>query len=149
MSGGRSKQSWRSGEENIGQPISPRHLSGLIGDFIVANLNHSRQEAMRARVPADRVVNEICRSIGLVDADGERWVCGEPDDQSIGHAGLLVENDSNLPRPRLAEIDRREGVDGDQYGRDACRKAAREACVDCIMVGHVNVVDSPRPFRST
>src|SRR5262249_59269281 len=77
MSGGRSKQSWRSGEENIGQPISPRHLSGLIGDFIVANLNHGRQEAMLARVPADRVVNEICRSIGLVDADGERWVCGK------------------------------------------------------------------------
>ena len=54
------------------------------------------------------------RGIGLVDADGEGWVGLKPADEEIGEAAIVVEQDADLPGAGLAEIDRGEGVDGDQ-----------------------------------
>ena len=63
---------------------------------------------------AERVVDPVGRGIGLVDADGERWVGLKLADEEIGKAAIVVEQDADLPGPCLAEIDRGEGVDGDQ-----------------------------------
>ena len=49
-------------------------LAGFVADLIVANFDHDRRQASRARVAFDRVIDLIGRSIRLVDADGERRI---------------------------------------------------------------------------
>ena len=64
--------------------------------------------------------------------------------EEIGQAAIVVEQNANLPGAGLAEIDRREGVDGDQRRWPSIGHAAREAGVDCVMVGGVNAAEPSR-----
>ena len=113
--------------ENIGEPVRPFPLPGFIANLVVANFDHRRRQAARAGMPLDRVIDLVGRRIGLVDADGERRVGFEPANQQIGHAAILGEHDSHLPRSGLAEIDRGIGVDRDERGRLTPGKAAPQA----------------------
>ena len=95
-----------------------------------------------------RVVDPVGRGIGLVDADGEGRVGLKPADQEIGQAAIVVEQDADLPGAGLAEIDRSEGVDGDQRRWPSIGHAAREAGVDCVMIGCVDVGEPSRALCS-
>src|SRR6476659_7733606 len=93
---------------------------------------------------SQRVVDPVGRGIGLIDADGEGRIGLKPADEEIGQAAVVVEQDANLPGPRVAEIDRSEGVDGDQRRWPSRAHASREARVDCGMVGCVDVGETSR-----
>ena len=62
----------------------------------------------------DRVVDLVRRRVRLVDADGQRSVGLKSGNEEIGDAPIFVENDADLPWARLAEKDRREGMNCDQ-----------------------------------
>src|SRR6476620_3149357 len=93
---------------------------------------------------AERVIDTVGRGIGLVDADGEGWVGLKPADQGVGKAAIVVEQDADRPGADFAEIDRSEGVDGDQRRWPSIGHTVREKRVDCGMVGYVDVGETSR-----
>ena len=68
---------------------------------------------------SERVIDPVGRGIGLIDADGEGGVGLKPADQEIGQAAVVIEQDADLPGAGLAEIDRGEGMDGDDRVQSA------------------------------
>ena len=94
---------------------------------------------LRAGMAFDRVIDPVGRGIRLVDADGEGGIGFQSADQEIGKAAIVAEHDADLPRAALAEIDRREGVDGDQRRLHAGGNAALQAGVDRVMIGRMDV----------
>ena len=129
--------------ENSGDSVRPSSLAGSIADLIVTNLDHGRRQAPRMGMALDRIIDLIARRIWRVDANGERRIGPQSADKNIGQAAIVAEYDSNLPRARLSEIDRGEGMDRDERGRLPPGQAAPEACIDCGMVGSVDLVEPP------
>jgi len=95
----------------------------------------------------DRVVDEVCRRVGLVRADAKSGVGPEPVKKDICHAAIVVEHDADLPWARLAEIDGGEGVNGNEGRLQSSIVPPREAGIDGGVVGAVNIGKPPRALR--
>jgi hypothetical protein len=84
----------------------------------------------------------VGRGIGLVYAEGKGRVGSQAANEEIGHATVLIEDESYLPWPSLAKINRRKGVNRDQHCLLPRCKAACKTWVDCGMIGRVNAGES-------
>ena len=81
---------------------------------IVAHLDHDVRQAAVAPVPTDGVIDVVLRRIRLVVADDSAASRRSAASIALGHAAFVGRDDADVPRPRDAAIDRREGVHGDE-----------------------------------
>ena len=119
--------------KGLRKQYSPLFLRGLVGDLVVADLQHGARQAARAGVLFQGKVDAIGRRIRLVDADCQVAARLQCSDQRRSEPRVLVMDDSDLPRPRHAFVDRREGMHGNDPGLLPRCQAPDDHGVDCVM----------------
>ena len=122
--------------ERRGKPRRPSAAApAVVGDQVLAQLDRDMRQAARHRVMAHRVAGRLARRIGLVVADHERGIGAQRCQQRHRNARVVVPQDADMPRPRLAAHRRREAVDRQHRRRHAAREPRREPVVDRGVIG--------------
>ena len=92
----------------------PSRLTRFVENLVVADLDHGARQPERARMALQREVDAIGRRIGLVVADRQRRPGAERGEKRPGNTLVVVVENADLPGPRHALVDRREGMDRNQ-----------------------------------
>ncbi len=137
-------QAFEPAREQVREPRRPSGLASGGGDEVLAYLELDMDEAAPLAVHGDGVVALVVDRIGLVVADAPVAVAGEEIEERTGETAVAVVEDAQVPRPRVAVVDRGEAVHGDE---DAClplRRAAIERARDGVVMGLEDLA-RPRP----
>src|SRR5690606_14042591 len=113
-----------------GEPYGPSGLPGLLGDEVVADLDHRMAQAARGGMRVEGMADPVSGAVGGIAPDLPPPVLLEVGDQPVGEAAVPVVDDADVPWPVTAQVARREAVDADHGGRPARRQTLIELAVD-------------------
>src|SRR5690606_16220283 len=88
------------------QQFGPFAMACLVGDLIVADLDHGAWQAARTGMAFKREIDAVRRGIGLIVADGKAGHRLQPRNQRGSEARIIVMDDADLPWPRRTLVDR-------------------------------------------